>query len=296
MDDLKFSKTIKTKDDKSIFYLKNFDKPGFPELQPIIFNYGLVCNFQHFRYQIPFFHAIGYPIIIHDYRGHFSSENLSSLESLTFEQISSDIEDILDEENIEQAHFIGHSMGVNVVLEMTKNYPQRVLSQTLISGTIFPPHEVMFDSNIMDFIIGPMEALQEKFPDLVDLIWESSGYNPLITQLILTGGFNPKKVSKDNVETYLIKMGQLNIKIFFHLFDQMKKHHILKSLESMSNPSLVIGGELDQVIPYKYQNIIHQNLQNAEIFLVKDGSHVPIMDFPNMVNQRIQLFLEDCLS
>ena len=91
-------------------------------------------------------------------------------------------------------------------------------------------------------------------------------------------------------------MGQLNIKIFFHLFKQMKDHEILRHLEHMAQPSLVIGGDLDQVIPYKYQNIIHQSLQNADIFLVKDGSHVPIMDFPEMVNQRIQLFLDDCLS
>ena len=295
--DLKFSQYIKTKDGKRIFYLKNFEKLGNQfEKDPIVFNYGLVCNFEHFKFQIPHFHEQGFPIIIHDYRGHFASEKIENLSEMTFPLFASDIEDILDYENIEKAHLIGHSMGVNVTLEFAYRYPNRTLSQTLISGTVFPPHEVMFDSNIMDFIIGPAEKFQEMFPNLLNLVWKTSGFNPIVTALILNGGFNPKQVSMESVETYLIKMGQLNIKIFFHLFHQMKLHDALMYLEKIACPSLVIGGDLDQVVPFKYQNILHQHLQNAEIFLVKDGSHVPIMDFPDMINERTQLFLEDCLS
>ncbi len=60
----------------------------------------------------------------------------------------------------------------------------------------------------------------------------------------------------------------------------------------MRMPSLVMGGFKDNVIPNYLQRALASLLPNTETYFFKDGSHVPQADYPDMVNERIELFIE----
>lgn len=75
------------------------------------------------------------PIILYDRRGHSAS-------SLDKEQgtISMDVQDavsLLDALQIEKAHFIGHSYGANITIELANNHADRVESIVLYEPPIF---------------------------------------------------------------------------------------------------------------------------------------------------------------
>ena len=72
----------------------------------------------------------------------------------------------------------------------------------------------------------------------------------------------------------------------------MRAHKIVNHLGEIKIPSLVMGGDLDSVIPYFLQQTLYHQLPNAEIYLIKDGSHVPQVDFPESVNERILLWIK----
>ena len=62
-----------------------------------------------------------------DYRGHNNSETPRDLRSLTVETLARDLGIILDELGIkEPVPLLGHSMGVNTVLEFYRQQPDRV--------------------------------------------------------------------------------------------------------------------------------------------------------------------------
>ena len=88
------------------------------------------------------------------------------------------------------------------------------------------------------------------------------------------------------------RLSQLGPDLFMQLFGEMQKHDILGDLGMMNMPSLVIGGDKDNVIPYHLQLLLHQTLRNSELYLVKDGSHVPQVDFPEFINERIKQFID----
>jgi len=186
---------------------------------------------------------------------------------------------------------MGHSMGVNICLELAKTYPELVTAQVLISGTFVNVKDVMFDSNIMEFIAPIAELGLEKYPEIFNKIWTTTGMNPVVREIVHATGFNRMKVSQDFIEIYLNRVGQLGAEIFFQLYNEMTKQNITGSLEHMMMPTLVIGGQKDNVIPNHVQRTLASLIPNSETYFLKDGSHVPQADFPELINERIELFI-----
>jgi pimeloyl-ACP methyl ester carboxylesterase len=280
-------------DNKKIFFQTNFTKDDSNLDRVIMFNYGLVCSNHHWSKQISFFHDNGYKIILHDYRAHFNSSGMDDIESISFANMAKDMESILDFLNIKQVSMLGHSMGVNVTLEFSRTFPDRLKSMILIGGTVMPVTEVMFNSNVMDVIIPYVKTLFEKYPREVDFIWKTSGKNPIIQNMIMDGGFNSSKVSMEFIQIYLNRIGQLSPELFIKLFQEMTEHNIMSYLEDIETKALIVGGEKDKVIPFNLQRLLKNKLKNSELYVVKNGSHVPQVDFPELLNERFHFFLSN---
>ena len=279
-----------TTDNIKIHYGKNFDTFN-SEKETIVFNYGLVCNIAHWEKQIPYYHNQGYQVVYHDYRFHFNSDKTDNIEDLSFDNITNDMRELLEYLNVESAFHFGHSMGVNTTLEFAYRYPEKVRGIVVISGTVLPPQDILFDTNFMDLIQPVLELLLKKYPTLYKSIWTTGHKNPLATHLVHQGGFNTKMVPKDFVNYYLKKIGELEPEVFFQLLKEMKNHDIVTKLEMIKVPTLVMGGDKDQVIPNFLQYILSENIPNSKLYIIKEGSHVPQVDFHQTVNERIDLFL-----
>lgn len=280
----------KTEDNEQIFYSRNFTKID-PKKPILVFNYGLVCSNHHWQFQTEYFDKKGYQILIHDYRGHFQSTGAHDVKKITFQQMAKDISGMCHFLGIEKAVMLGHSMGVNVCLQLAKDFPDLVEGMVLISGTFINVKDVMFDSNLMEFIAPVAHLASEKYPHIFQKIWTNTGSNPIIRELIRISGFNRHKVSSEFVEIYLNRVGQLGPDLFFQLFDEMTRQNITGNLEQMKMPSLVMGGHKDGVIPNHVQRSLANLLPNSETYFMVAGSHVPQADYPAMVNERIELFV-----
>lgn len=284
------SNFYRTPDYEQLFFSKNFKEAD--NSKPIlVFNYGLVCSNHHWRYQLSYFEEKGYQILIHDYRGHFQSSGAHDVNKITFPQIAKDTAGLCDYLGIKHAFFLGHSMGVNVCLQIAKDTPELVRGMVLISGTFMPVKDVMFDSNLMEFITPMLESFKRKYPSLLNKIWTSSGINPLAKAIIHATGFNKDKVSMEFIEIYLNRVGQLGPDVFFQLFSEMTRQNIVSSLDRMTMPALVMGGHNDNVIPNHLQRTLAGILPSAETYYLYAGSHVPQADYPELVNERIDLFI-----
>src|SRR5690606_18775775 len=98
-------------------------------------------------------------VLIHDYRAHFNSAGGHDLASVTFANIAEDLKEMLDDLGAKQTLHLGHSMGVNVTLEFARRYPKGMLGMVLISGTVIPPTDIMFDSNFFDLALPYIELV-----------------------------------------------------------------------------------------------------------------------------------------
>ena len=282
---------FKTSDGEQIFFNKNFTQ--IDHSKPVlVFNYGLVCSNHHWQFQLDYFDSKGYQILIHDYRGHFQSSGKNQIVKITFPQMAKDIVDLCHYLGVNNTIQLGHSMGVNVCLQIARDFPEIVKGMVLISGTFMAVKDVMFDSNIMEFITPFCITGLEKYPEIFNTLWSSSGINPIVRNIIHTTGFNKAKVSKEFIEIYLNRMGQLGPELFFQLFQEMTRQNITTGLDRMKMPALIMGGAKDNVIPNHLQRTLASILPNSETYFYINGSHVPQVDFPEMTNERIELFIQ----
>lgn len=290
------SNYFKTEDGEQIFYSVNFDpkdrKEGATHDDVLIFNYGLVCSNHHWSKQISYFDRKGYKILIHDYRGHYLSSGEDNLEDITFSNITEDLHSLCLSLNISSATLIGHSMGVNICLEFAKRYPEMANKLVLISGTVVPVFNIMFNTNLTDQLNPVVIKMMKKFPKVFQNFWKYGGWNPVIKKVIHAGGFNIKTVPAEFIEIYLNRLGQLGPELFFQLIEQMHKHDILSYLQKINTSTLIIGGDQDKVIPNYLQKLLLRELPNSKLYLVRNGSHVPQVDFPKFINERLDLYFE----
>lgn len=288
----KYPNYFYTQDGIRLFYQTNFTMDEFDPSRPVIvFIYGLLCSHHHFKYQIPYFEKMGYQILLHDYRMHFASSNDIPLESFTFANVSKDLHELLHHLGVKKSILYGHSMGVNIALEHAIHYPKDVSAMVLISGTVVPPQDVMFDSRVVDIALPYIEMIAQNFPDIYKALWKNSYKNPVAQKAIFDGGFNTKHTDIEFVQIYMKKISELPENLFFHLLKTMHDHDASSHLDKISAPTLIIGGDKDKIIPNYLQFEMNEKIPNSKLYIVKDGSHVPQVDFPELINERSSLFL-----
>lgn len=277
---------IKSFDGTKIFYSVEGKGP------PLVFCYGLVCSSLHWTYQIEYFQQ-RYRTIWFDYRGHQNSETPKDLTSLTLPNMARDLGVLLDELGIQDAILLGHSMGVNTVLEFYRQQPDRVRGMVLANGTPKPPLETLFRNNAFQAGFQLLKKLHAKSPEMVSLFWKLQKGNPLARSLIAFGGFNPHLTPQEDIQLYVDEVADMDPAIFIHLIGNYDTYDATAWLHTVKAPTLVIAGEDDHVVPVEQQELLSQLIPNSRFEVVRHGSHCPQMDLPDLVNLKIERFLLD---
>lgn len=279
---------FKTFDGTRLFYSIEGSGP------PLVFCYGLVCSKLHWSYQMEYFKK-NYTVIWFDYRGHHNSD-VPKPEQLTIANIAHDIECLLDELQIPRATLLGHSMGVNLVLEFYRRASHRVEAMVLANGSARGPLETMFRSNIMQMVVPLAHKLYEKYPRIANKWWAAQGKSKVSAFIVGQLGFNPNLAKEEDIETYLKMLSKMDMIITLQLLKDYEGYDATWWLHKIAVPTLVIAGENDLIIPREAQEVMHQLIPNSRYELVRNGSHCPQMDIPELVNVVIERFLNEALQ
>ncbi len=258
--------------------------------RPLIFCYGLVCSSLHWTYQIDRF-ARDYQAVWFDYRGHQNSETPRNMKTLTLETSARDLGVILDELKIQDAVFLGHSMGVNVVLEFYRQQPHRVKGMVLANGTAKRPLETLFRHNALQGGFKILKKIHEKSPKLVQSFWKMGKGNPLARAMITLGGFNPHLTPKEDIAHYVDQVAEMDPAILINMIESYDTVDATAWLHTIQAPTLIISGENDVVTPVEQQELLHQLIPDSRLEIIRHGSHCPQMDLPELVNAKIEDFL-----
>ena len=261
------------------------------EGKPLVFCYGLVCSSLHWAYQINYF-SKKYKTIWLDYRGHQKSEMPDDLNKISLDALSKDVAELFKVLDIKNAPIMGHSMGVNVVLELYRHSPELVHSMILTSGTPTRPLETLLLSNTLEPAFQLLEVLSKYFPKILNKIWRLQKNNPIVHKAVGMLGFNIKHAHMDDIALYVDQIADLDPNLFLKLIRDYDQYEGTSWLHLINKPTLVIAGEKDLVVPLKRQELLHQLIPLSTIELIKDGSHCPQMDFPDDINSKIDSFLK----
>lgn len=260
---------------------------------PVILNYGIGCLINHWGPQIKHF-AERNTVIAWDYRAHHHSEIPEDRKHLNIDSLAQDLAALMDHLELNQASLWGHSFGVQMLIRFYDLFAERAQSLVFVNGFAENPLHGMFGSpdlaeSAFKFFKGGFEMLPETF----GFLWRTGIQNPVAIQLsALAGGFNLKLTSLKDVEIYARGIAAMDLGAFLHLFESMLHYDGKNVLERIAVPTLIVGGKNDSVTPEKHQEEMHQLIKGSDYFSVPYGSHCSQLDMPDLVNLKIEKFLD----
>jgi len=264
--------TIVDVNDTELFYLKHGSGAPF-----FVLHGGLGFDHTYFR---PELDPLGarLQLIYIDYRGHGRSGR-PPINTITFEQLTDDAEELRKVLGFDKIGIIGHSAGGLVALKYAINYPQNL--QHLILLNTFPAFDRKYVKDSLAEIQAknPSPEVMKAFNARNVTSLEELKQNLRIMNYLYVSDFNSeiKKRFDKMIENMIFNLDISEINGLL-----LSKFNVLEDISKITAPTLIIGGIGDAVVPVSQAKRLHENIRDSEIYLFEKSGHYPFLEEPEL--------------
>lgn len=240
----------------------------------VVFINGLTMDVNGWILQVPDF-SKRYSVLRYDCRGQGQSDKPDM--EYTPEIHAEDLKRLLDKLSIDKAHIVGLSNGGMIAQHFAVNYPQRLGALVLVDtcsyiGTLL---ELIIKTWIKATEVGGSELRYDvALPFLFSENFIRNNLEKILSLKETSVKTNPPKA-------------------VINLARGCLKHNIHERLSNITAPTLIIVGEEDILIPLKYSRILHENIKNSKLLVMRDCGHVPPIEKPEEFNKAVISFIKD---
>ncbi|WP_143827949.1 alpha/beta fold hydrolase [Anaeromyxobacter sp. Fw109-5] len=226
-----------------------------------------------------------------NYRAHGRSAAPSDPERMTVDDCVSDLLAVLEAAGEERAVLAGHSMGVQVALELQRRHPDRVAGLLLLCGA--PGHllDTFHDSSVLRYAFPWAKQLVLRYPDLARLAFRTVVPTDFALSYAMTFEVDGARVRRADLERYLEDLSEVDPALFVRLLASAEDHDTRPHLPHVTAPTLVVAGERDSFTPLRLSEAIHHAIPGSELLVVPGGTHVAPLEDPELVGERTLAFL-----
>lgn len=287
-------KTVPSFDDTPIWY--RLIGSGRPTL---VLCDGVGCNGYVWKYIIPQF-SPRHRLIHWNYRGHGKTPPPEKLDNLGIEECCQDLEAVLDDAGQkEPVVLLGHSMGVQVILEFTHRHPERVCALVPITGSYGRAIDHVHDSGLAKTIFPLARRVVNDFTPLVLPFWRQIIHSELGLQYAKTFEINGQLIKREDFYPYLEHLARMDPRVFVRTLEGAARHTAEPYLHEITQPTLIIAGERDRFTPHWISRRMQSLMPNARLQTLPLCSHTGPIEMPDLTNLAIEKFLAevgDCRS
>lgn len=201
------------------------------------------------------------------------------------------IADFLKAKNISEVTLVGHSMGGQIAILMALRYPHLVNKLVLIAPAgfeSFSPHEVFLTEHALD-------------------LGQTWGMNSQYLEFFINRSFSDKNPIASNIVSDLKQLMQTQNPVQWHnmivaSIKSMLREPVTPFLEQISQPTCIIFGELDAMIPNKLihfqdttRGVAYKGaalIEHSELNLIPAAGHFVQIEKSTEVNSVINSYLK----
>lgn len=187
---------------------------------------------------------------------------------------------------------IGHSMGTQVALEGWHLFPEKVKGLVLVCGSYGKITHSFRGVPILDRILPKVMDIVDKQPDLVRAIWSRLPPEMAFRAALLARDVDPESIRREDMLPYLKHMTHVDFPMFLKMLRAAGDHSAEEWLAKVDVPVLVIAGEKDTFTPASLSEHMASQMPNAELVMVKGGTHVAPLEQAELVCSAIKGFVE----
>lgn len=230
--------------------------------------------------------------VIHwHYRGHGKSDLPRRWELLDVPSLIRDMLAVLDEYEVERCALLGHSMGVQVILQAVVDHPERFDALIPICGSYGRPLDTFRGTDTMLHVLPVLLEASDRFTHAGQRLWSLVNDWPLAQELARRSEMNAANVALDAVKPYFEHLAGMDIRVFLRTLSYLRDHSVEGALHQIRVPTLVIAGEHDTFTPVWLSRKMARMIPHSELLVVPDGTHVAPLEEPRMVEERVLGFL-----
>ena len=260
---------------------------------PLVACNGVLCSTGYWTYFRRFFRN-RCRVVLWDYRGHGNSELPTHLSRMSIGSYCHDLTSVLDVLEIDKAVLLGHSMGVQVILEFYRRHPERVAALLPVCGTSAHAFRTFYGMRWPEKVLPPVLRTGERHADTIAWVLK-----PLLRTWLpdplarLSGAVDWYLCPREIMEDYFRHMASLDFRVAARALLAMERHTAEDVLETILVPTLVIAGEEDRFTPLRVMEKMWRSIPEAEFLVIPKGTHTALVENPILMNLRIELFLRD---
>ena len=250
---------------------------------------GFACDGFIWPYVIDHFHE-DHRIVRWHYRGHGESDIPAEDHPVGIEQLCNDLHGLLEEIGDTPAVLLGHSMGVQVILQYAAMYPTDVRALVALCGTYKRPLDTFHNNDLLKTLLPYIDRMVNAAPDQVQSLWGSvapSRFSRFASRVEI----NPKLARQADMWPYLEHVGDMNVQFFVRMLKELSEHSTEEFLPQIACPVLVVAGEHDTFTPMYRSEELAGTLPHGELLVVPSGTHIAPLEIPDLINAAIEKFL-----
>lgn len=235
-----------------------------------------------------------YQVVTWDYRGHGKSSLKNDKKNYSLEAIVKDGKAVIQALGIKKAIFVGHSLGVQVSLELYRRWPELFAGMVLCFGTYARPLDTFYNIGWSRHLFQVIYKIASTFPTQSNFFSQMLLDNPLSFWM---GGLlkmqHTGMIKKEDNEKYIKHILNVDPIFFTSLLKSAQEHSAEDVLKKVKVPTLIITGELDQFTPMWLSKKMNRLIRDSEIFIMKNATHAGLVEQPDLINLRIEKFMRE---
>lgn len=242
---------------------------------PLILIRGLASNADHWYYQVPAFSS-HYSVVVFDNRGIGRSDIPDS--PFTISTMADDTVGLMDFLGFRRAHILGISMGGMIAQEIALKHGQRVNGLILSCTSCGGKHAVQPDPAVIRDLSGSLFGGTEEA--------SQKGLRCLFSE-------NTIQHKPGIVQRYaeVSKRFPSPSQVLIHQVKSIQGHDTWAELANIQNPTLVLAGKEDILVPPENSKILSERIPNARLKVIEGGGHQFLIEQPDAFNNAVLEFL-----
>jgi len=248
-----------------------FEEEGKGET--IVFGHSMLFNLRMFDGQVDHLKN-NFRCVRFDFRGQGKSEVTES--GYDLDSLTDDVAKVIESLQCDPCHFVGFSMGGMVGMRLAVKHPKLIKSLILID-TSSELQDQMIRNRVMLWVakyIG-IKVLANK-----------------VVSMFFSSNFLKDKNNQSIAKIY---------KNYFQANDPKGIVEVVRGvifrkrcteiLSSISQPTMIMVGEKDELTDYQKSKILKENIENSQLEIIPRAGHLTPVEEPALVNQIISQFI-----
>lgn len=263
------------------------DGPAAAAALPVVLCNGIACDDGYWSDLVPLL-AGERRTVRWCYRGHGASGSPADPAAVDVGTVVDDLAAVLDAARLPAAVLVGHSYGVQVVLEAARRLPGRVLGVVAVAGSAGHP----LPASIAALTLPLIGGLVARSPELTRSLWHGVWGGDRAYWMVRAVGGTSRSAPREVLRDYCRHVDGLDLPAFAQMIAAMQAHDASDVLDVLDVPLLAVAGDADGVTPLATMRALALRAADGELVVLPGASHTLPAEQPERLAAELLAFLE----